>query len=374
MKTTILTLFAIVLATVSFSQTFTDGELDYEVIDADLNQVELIGSELTGDVTIPATVTDSGIMYTVISIGAFAFKETGLTSIVIPDSVTSIGEEAFYKNNLTTVEIPDNVTSIGAFAFFDNSIESIEIPDSVNSIGNYAFYVNNLASVKISNSITSIGNGTFRNNSLSEIIIPDGVTSIGNFAFLSNSIESIEIPDSVTIIENSAFRDNSLTSIIIGNSVEIIDNSAFYENENLASVTSNAVIAPTLGDDVFSDISNDAILYVPTGTTQSYIDAGWEVYFSAIEEVEVSLSTEDFNNDFDQITAYPNPMLNELQLAGKTENIQAIKIFNVNGTLVKEILGSSLTNTIAVDYLSSGVYFLKLLGEQSSTTLKVIKQ
>jgi len=289
MKTKILTFFAIVLATVSFSQNFTVDELGYEVIDTDANQVEITAGKFAEDLedlTILKTVTYNGITYTVTSIGDFAFHSFGLTSVEIPDSVTNIGHFAFINNSLTSVEIPASVTSIGS----------------------------------------------------------------------------------------GAFGTNSLTSIIIGSSVSTIGDSAFEQNENLASVTSNAPTAPTLGDDVFLDISNDAILYVPIGATQSYRDAGWEVYFSVIEEVEVSLSTEEFDNDLDQITAYPNPMLNELQLAGKTEDIQAIKIFNVNGTLVKEFSGSSLTNTITVGYLSSGIYFLKLVGEQSGTTLKVIKQ
>lgn len=42
MKTKTLTFFAIILITVNFSQDFTDGELDYKVINTDANQVALI--------------------------------------------------------------------------------------------------------------------------------------------------------------------------------------------------------------------------------------------------------------------------------------------------------------------------------------------
>ena len=352
MKAKILTLFTIVLATLSFSQTFTDGGLDYEVIDADENQVEITGGEVTGDLTIPETVTYSGVMYTVTSIGNNAFRDNSFTSVVIPDNVISIGNYAFYNSSLTSVEIGDKVTSIGIWAFRSNALTSVVIPDDVISIGDWAFRGNNLESVEIGDSVISIGEYAFSNNKLTEIIIPDSVTSIAEGAFLFNN----------------------LTSIIIGNNVETIGNYAFEGNGVLASITLKSTTVPALGDDVFFGIADDPILYVPVGATQNYIDAGWDTYFSAIEEVEVSLSTEEFDNDLDQITAYPNPMLNELQLAGKTEDIQAIKIFNVNGTLVKELSESSLTNTIAVDYLSSGIYFLKLVGEQSSTTLKVIKQ
>ena len=53
-------------------------------------------SSLSGDVTIPASVTYSGKTYSVTSIGHDAFLGcTGLTSITIPNSVTYIPSHTF---------------------------------------------------------------------------------------------------------------------------------------------------------------------------------------------------------------------------------------------------------------------------------------
>ena len=49
----------------------------------------------SGSIVIPASVTYSGVEYSVTSIAHNAFQASGLTSITIPNSVTNIGDGAF---------------------------------------------------------------------------------------------------------------------------------------------------------------------------------------------------------------------------------------------------------------------------------------
>ena len=84
------------------------------------------------------------------SIGAYAFTETGLTTITIPDSVTSIDQAAFENNpELTTVTFLGNRLSIisqSVFAYNPN-LRSITIPNSVTSIADFAFEESGLTSI-----------------------------------------------------------------------------------------------------------------------------------------------------------------------------------------------------------------------------------
>ena len=75
-----------------------------------------------------------------------AFKNKGLTSVVIPNTVSFIGDETFRQNQLTTIAIPETVEYIGDYAFSGNRLSSIRIPSKVVVIGASAFSNNQLNS------------------------------------------------------------------------------------------------------------------------------------------------------------------------------------------------------------------------------------
>ena len=174
----------------------------------------------TGNVTIPPTVTYSGITYSVTSIGKNAFDNcTGVTKVTIPNSVTSIGNYAFAGcNSLTSVNVPNSVTTIGEYAFGGCNFSSITIPNSVTSIGIGAFSdCTGLTNLTIPNSITTISKFTFSGcEGLTSINIPNSVTSIGDYAFDScTGATSLTIPKSVNAIGSCSFiRCDGITDLI----------------------------------------------------------------------------------------------------------------------------------------------------------------
>ena len=148
----------------------------------------------------------------VAEIAEYAFAESHLTHIELPESMISIGQNAFSKcKSLVSVHISNSLTSIGEWAFSGcESLEEVNIPDSVISIGNHAFYgCKSMKKVTIPNSITALDNNLFDNcSSLSVIKIPESVTRIGAFVFGGcTNLKELIIPDSIVSIDPCAFMD-----------------------------------------------------------------------------------------------------------------------------------------------------------------------
>ena len=126
------------------------------------------------------------------------YDTTGVTDVVIPDSVTSIGKGTFQEcDNLTSVTIPDSVTSIGSSAFKScSNLKNVTIPDSVTNIGSSAFfYCKNLISVTIPDSVTSIGDSAFEGCNFSSFTVPKTVKKVGKSSF--RGCEEITVYDSI---------------------------------------------------------------------------------------------------------------------------------------------------------------------------------
>ena len=171
-----------------------------------------------------------------------SYKNTSVTSVVIPNSVTSVGNNAFYNfSSLTSITIGTSVTSIGSGAFTGcTSLTSIILVDGLPAIGSGWFAGIPVTSITIPNSVTSIGESAFSYcTGLTSITIPSSVTSIGSGAFTGcTGLTSMNIPNSVTSIGSGAFTGcTGLTSMNIPNSVTSIGSGAFTGCSGLTSVT-----------------------------------------------------------------------------------------------------------------------------------------
>lgn len=212
-------------------------------------------------VAIPEQIDVNGVKNDVIEIKSSVFKEKGLKSVIIPNTVKDIGDETFANNELTTIVIPDSVISIGDAAFFNNKISYARISNNLHDLSDYLFYGNRLEKIELPDSITSIGKSTFEKNLIKEVVLPNNLITLGESSFRDNFLEEVEIPGRVTEISNDAFLSNKIKRLEISNGVTRIGEYAFAYNlltniiipYNVNSIDYYAFV----GNDLLTDIKVD---------------------------------------------------------------------------------------------------------------------
>ena len=227
-------------------------------------------SSLSGQLTIPESVTHDGKVFSVTEIADQAFRGCKeLTKVNFPSTITTISGYAFEQcTSLTDLTIIESITAFGSCAFanctgltsvkwnvksYSGSISSIfrnctnitsfEFGNEVEKIPDGCCYnLTGLMNVTIPSSVTAIGSRTFQGcTGLTSFEIPSSVTDIGGYSFAEcTGLTEITIPNSVTTIGYDAFRGCSgLTSVTIPNSVTDIGHDAFANCTGLTSVKWN---------------------------------------------------------------------------------------------------------------------------------------
>lgn len=174
------------------------------------------------DVVIPGEIEGKPVVY----IGDYAFKDTNVETVIIPDSVTGIKTAFFACKSLKKVELPDSVTHIASMAFLDcTSLKEINMPKNLLSIGEYAFSKTALVEVTIPK-LAKIEKGAFEHiSTLKTVIFEEGYEQIGSylgeFAFC-NALEKVVVPASATkfLIDTFAYCPNLKTIDFSGNAPE----------------------------------------------------------------------------------------------------------------------------------------------------------
>ena len=270
-----------------------------------------------GDVVIPSTVSNNGIVYTVTQIEEKAFRlNNSLTSISLPNTITSIGKAAFYRcYNLTHINLPESLTKIMDDAFCFSGIQGdLVIPKNLKQLGRAfveckgvktiyynaveATYAENATNGPLSeyaeqiifgDSVKSIPAylcyGMFK---ITSVTIPPCVTSIGKNALdscnnlrsitwnathypasiqIPSSINQLTIGEDVEVIPPTLAYGSAITSIVIPDNVTAIGYSAFSNCLNLISVTLGNSLT-TLGPETFANCNQLSSISIPSSVTE----------------------------------------------------------------------------------------------------------
>ena len=225
---------------IAFSSEY-DFEVDhiyYSVVSYDDMTCEVVPGkdnyDYANNIEIPSTITYDNSVYTVISIGDYAFYSCkGLHAVTIPSSVTSIGRCAFeYCTWLPSIIIPESVTFIGEDAFAScERLSSVIIPSTVTRIEDGTFmWCERLTSVSIPNMVTYIGESAFyKCRLLNSVVIPNSVTTMGSEVFAGcTSLQTAHLSENLDSIREALFDGcEKLESITIPGSVRILEQGSY---------------------------------------------------------------------------------------------------------------------------------------------------
>ena len=335
-------LFTVFLVTALAGQalaqtTFTVGNLEYTVIDADEHTVSVSAATntLSGALIIGPTVTNENVSYRVTEIKDRGFENCrSLTTLVLPEHMTTIGQYAFNGcTGLTSITLPESLTTIKNNAFVNcQKVASFEIPNSVTTIGGYAFYqCYALTTLTIPRSVTSIGAGlcsfctgltaitveagnpnyvsvygvlyTIDTTQLvqypigknsSSFVFPNTVTTIARSSFRGcTKLQSVTLSESLTSVAGYAFNKcSNLKTINIPSSVTCIDDHTFDGCRNLKTIAIPATVA-TIKEGAFSSCSNLTV-YCEAETIPAGWNSGWNPYVSSNPPVCNAIVEGDF--------------------------------------------------------------------------------
>ena len=149
-------------------------------------------------------------------IGNRAFEFCSELRDIEMNGVESIGQYAFFDSGLRNIKLPNGIEKIKKLTFGGcKKLESIELNNDLNEICAAAFFASGLKSVKIPGKVKSINKCAFGMcKKLKEVEIEHGTESIGESVFDGcTSLRSISIPDSIKYISNNAFLNCKLMKI-----------------------------------------------------------------------------------------------------------------------------------------------------------------
>lgn len=247
----------------------------------------------------------------VTQIGYNAFRGNKvLISLIIPNSVSSIANYAFTQSSITSIEIPNNV-EIGESSFYD-CVHLMTVKGEYASPDQHCWIVDGVLKIaalaKVSSyvmpsNITSIADYACMGfSALQNVSLPPQLSIIGTGAFYGcSSLKTIDLENTqVSTIKGSAFcRCSSLTEVRLPESLTAMPECyTFQYCSSLVRVYCLSEVPPTTRTDyiawgAFDSNHTDRIIYVPQSDDDSIINSyktarGWSTYADAIVEYDFS--------------------------------------------------------------------------------------
>ncbi|OQB29504.1 MAG: hypothetical protein BWY08_01818 [Bacteroidetes bacterium ADurb.Bin174] len=139
----------------------------------------------------------------------------------------------------------------------------------------------------------------------------------------------------------------------------------------------------TVIETVVTDTTGIAEIYVANGDyTYTVSKSGYADLIGSftVNNVDQTINVNMTTTGIDELAAssvrlYPNPVENKLVIERDNGDETVIELYNVSGALIGVTKTENVTTTIDVEALSSGSYFVRIIGNNSiPTVLRFIKK
>lgn len=191
----------------------------------------------------------------------------------------------------------------------------------------------------------------------------------GNFSFVDDSM-FVGVQASHNQV-GDVDLDGDLDVWIIGISMGITVNmGVLYLNDgsgNFTAIDSSFFTPVSRGDGALVDLDNDGDL--------DLINTGSQIGGARVAEIyeNVSVLSVDENTE-GSFQIWPNPTQSVLNIATPFEQIDELVIYSSSGQRVMELYNLQSLETIDLEPLASGIYYLHLISDRTIQTRKIIKQ
>ena len=268
-----------------------------------------------------------------------ALSRLNISHVTVPEGVQTIGIWAFHKTKCEDVHLPSTLQSIGYNAFRDmDNLNNVYCKATQPPVLGSDVFTPRYADVVLTvpkgcldvyanaeewKNFQKIYNGkhylderfnymvngynlTFRMTVEDEEVelesvpddfkgvldipaeITDGlkVTALGEWCCENRTgVTEVQVPEGVKVMKAGVFRlCQNINTIYLPSTLTEIGESCFYKTK-ASEVHIKATTPPSLGDETFTGLDLNVVLYVPTGCKEAYANADeWKVFKSIVEE------------------------------------------------------------------------------------------
>ena len=243
-----------------------------------LTHLDLSDVVVVGAIGISYTADGGWVFQEGNAIPGWAFADSKIKEIILPNSITKIGDRAFQGcATLTKINLGSGVEEIGNSVFYNAAkLASIEIPANVRTLGRWVFEgCSTLATITLNEGLTTLLSSAFYGcTGLESITIPESVTTIGKYVFAEcPSLTEAIIKSQIEEIPGAMFSNSTnLSNVTLPSTIKIIGGTAFSNTGLVDFVIPNGIT--TLGEGAFSECKKLKTLTIP-GTVQSML---WGVF------------------------------------------------------------------------------------------------